>query len=257
MPVCTLRHHVMYYQSSGSSTPAGTLLFMHGSGASAESWRKQMNDLPPGFLGIALDLPGHGHSMGPALDQVTDLARIVLDFVRELALPRPLILAGHSLGAAICLQASCLDSAVMDSLILIGGGARMRVLPAFLNGLAAGTVDPGFFELGFAPSTDPLLVKEESVRYAEVSAEVLFRDFTACNEFDVVNDLPAVSIPVLLIVGEDDRLTPPKNSLFVQEHLAEAELVIIPDAGHFAMLEKPGHVNQAIHQFIEQVRVKV
>ena len=256
MPVCTLEHHALYYQTSGPPSPAVTLLFIHGSGASIESWRKQMNDLPPEIQGIALNLPGHGLSTGPALNRVTELAEIIAEFIRQLAPPHPLILVGHSLGAAIAMQAASLSHQAIDGLILIGGGARMRVLPAFLDSLAAGIVDPAFFALGFAPSAEPSLLEEELRLYAEVSADPLFQDFTACNEFDMTGDLAALALPMLLIVGDQDRLTPPKNSRWVQERAADARLMIIPDAGHFAMLEKPGHVNQAIHEFIEQIRIK-
>jgi len=254
MPVCTLEHHVLYYQTSGSPSPDVTLLFIHGSGANVESWRKQMNDLPPEIQGIALDLPGHGRSTGPALNRVTELAEIIAEFIRQLAPPHPLILVGHSLGAAIALQAASLNPPAIDGVILIGGGARMRVLPAFLEGLAAGLADPGFFRLAFAPQADPALVEEELTHYAEVSADLLFQDFTACNEFDMIDELASVAVPALLIVGEHDRLTPLKNSRFLEDNLTRAQLMIIPDAGHFAMLEKPGLVNQAIQQFLRQLK---
>lgn len=254
MPVCTLEHQAIYYKTANHLAAAGTLLFIHGSGASMEAWRFQMDELPPGFQGLAIDLPGHGLSPGPALDRVNDLAEVIIELVRQLELPRPLILAGHSLGAAISLQVAGRDSELLDGLILAGGGARMRVLPSFLEGLAAGSADPVFFRLAFAPQADPGLVDEELNRYAEATADLLFHDFTACNEFDVTDLLASVASPALLIVGEHDRLTPPKYSRFLQEKLGSAQLVVIPDAGHIPMLEKPGLVNQAIHQFVTQIR---
>jgi len=69
----------------------------------------------------------------------------------------------------------------------------------------------------------------------------------------MTDDLATLALPMLLIVGDQDRLTPPKNSRWVQERAAAARLMIIPDAGHFAMLEKPGRVNQAIQQFTRQI----
>lgn len=254
MPVCTLEHQAIYYETANHLSAAGTLLFIHGSGASLESWRYQMADLPPGFQGLAIDLPGHGLSPGPALDRVNDLAGVIIELVRQLEPPRPIILAGHSLGAAIALQVAGRDSGLLDGVVLVGGGARMRVLPAFLEGLAAGSADPGFFRLAFAPQADPGLVEEELNRYAEANADLFFHDFTACNEFDITDELASVALPALLIVGEHDRLTPPKYSYFLQEKLGKSQLVLIPDAGHLPMLEKPGLVNQAIHQFVAQIK---
>jgi len=257
MPVCTLEHRAIYYQTAGPAQAAATLLFIHGSGASSASWREQMADLTSDILGIAIDLPGHGLSPGPALSRVADLAAVVIDLLKQLAPPRPLFIAGHSLGAAVALQAACLEKDQIDALILLGGGARMRVLPAFLEGLAAGKADPGFFRLAFAPSADPAVVESELHYFAEVSANLLFHDFTACNEFDITDDLPLIELPVLVMVGDNDRLTPPKNSALLREKLPRADMVIIPDAGHFAMLEKPGQVNQAIHHFLRNSMLRL
>ena len=252
MPVCMTQHRAVYYQPSGQPPAGASLLFIHGSGASQESWQEQMNDLPSGILGVAIDLPGHGLTPGPAMDRVPELAEMVIDLLKHLDLPRPLILVGHSLGAAIALQTAGMEGDLIDGLVLLGGGAKMRVLPAFLNGLAAGLIDLGFFRLAFAPQAAPTLVETQLQLYAKVPAQCFFRDLTACNEFDVTDQLPLIQQPVLLLVGDQDRLTPPKNSVALREKLTQAELVIIPDAGHFAMLEKPGPVNQAIHDFIRK-----
>lgn len=250
MPVCSLEHNAIFYEATDPAFPAGTVLFIHGSGADWESWREQLPALPPGFLGIAIDLPGHGRSPGPALDSVPDLAALIILLIKHLNPPRPLILAGHSLGAAIVLQSSSQDGQSMDGLIMLGGGARMRVLPAFLDQLAVGSVDPGFFRLAFAPEASPALLADQLNRFAGVTPDLLFSDFTACNDFDLSDNLQSVVLPVLLLVGEHDRLTPPKNSEFLRDKLTQAELVTIPTAGHFAMLEQPELVNQAIRDYL-------
>lgn len=250
MPMINLDAYTIYYQASSPAPSDGTILFIHGSGASGESWREQMNSLPPGFLGLAPDLPAHGQSSGPALNQVEALASVAVEVVRQLTPPRPLFIAGHSLGAAIALHAARFYPELMDAVILLGGGARMRVLPTFLDQLAQGEADVEFFRLAFGPEANPSLVESELARYAQVSPGLLYHDFSACNDFDLSPEIPYIDLPVLLVVGEHDRLTPPKYSLSLQEKLPRAQLNIIPGAGHFAMLEKPGPVNQAINDFV-------
>jgi pimeloyl-ACP methyl ester carboxylesterase len=84
----------------------------------------------------------------------------------------------------------------------------------------------------------------------KTSPEVLHGDYTACDAFDVMECLGEVRCPTLVIGGTADRLTPPKYSVYLRDHIPGAELVLVDAAGHMVMLEKPEIVNKAISTFI-------
>ena len=65
----------------------------------------------------------------------------------------------------------------------------------------------------------------------------MFRHFVACNNFDVRNRLNEIEVPTLIIVGENDELTPPAYANYLSEHIRNSQLVVLKNAGHMLMLE--------------------
>jgi len=59
-----------------------------------------------------------------------------------------------------------------------------------------------------------------------------------------------ITIPTLIVCGEDDILTPVKYSEFLEREIRGSKLVRVPDAGHLLMIEKPEPVNRAIEEFV-------
>jgi pimeloyl-ACP methyl ester carboxylesterase len=81
--------------------------------------------------------------------------------------------------------------------------------------------------------------------------DVLYGDFAACDAFDVMDRLSEIRCPTLAICGTADRLTPPKYSTYLCDHIPDAQLVLIEGAGHMVMLEQPEAVSRAIADFLQ------
>lgn len=251
MAYCNINGAESFYTIYPVEQPHASIVFVHGSGGDNGCWHLQMNALAKqGIATVALDLPGHGQSQGPACKSIGQSASFVLDFVSSLNLPGPLYLAGHSMGAAIVLHISRYHPESLAGIILVGGGCRMKVLPSFLEGLARGEFDPNFLRNAFGPGAEPQLVDEHLAQAAKISTALLFDDFNACNNFDMRNEVAVVDKPTLIIVGEKDLLTPVKYSQFLHQQLPASRLEIIADAGHYVMMEQPAQVNRAIAEFI-------
>lgn len=237
------------------------VVFIHGSGDSARIWRLQLealNGLRPGSA-YAIDLPGHGQRadiFAPDAEvSVLDYARAVHDIVfDELGLERPVI-AGHSLGGAIALMMALEYGQELGGIILAGTGARLRVLPALLEAAKHETPEgrAQLAELSVAPahvSTLPPMIDRER---GTAQPNMLYRDLAACNVFDVMarmGEIEQAGIPVLIICGAEDRLTPVKYSQYMHNRLPGSTLHIVPDAGHYVMREQPGAVNAAIEAWM-------
>jgi pimeloyl-ACP methyl ester carboxylesterase len=235
-----------YYQQIPGVDRSGTLVFIHGSGGTHRLWGGQME---LGYNSIAVDLPGHGRSEGIAAASIGEAAANVAEFLIQMQLPRPLYLVGHSMGAAIAMSCALHYPNLLDAMVLLGAGQKMRVMPEMLEALGLGLTNPDFISLGFSKSAPPELVAAEVKSFALVSAEVLYADFSACNDFDLSRELGDISKPTLVIAGADDRLTPLKLSDYVASHIPDARLEVIPSAGHFIMLENPAEVNRLIQEF--------
>lgn len=230
-----------------------TLLFIHGSGGSAVLWRGQIDALVGRANTVALDLPGRGRSRGKGLNRVVDYARVVMDFVDDIEAPRP-IPCGLSLGGGIVQQLLLDHPGRFPAGILVATGARLKVMPAILEGIERDYDAHLAATAGFAasPRTDPALLKPLVAEMAKCPAKVALGDFQACDAFDVMERLPEIQVPVLVISGEDDELTPPKYGEYLERHIKNARRVHLMDAGHLSPVEKPAEVNQAITEFLKR-----
>ncbi len=248
--------------SSIQRTPDVTrerVVLLHGSGDSAQAWSAVLPHLA-GVPCIALDLPGHGSQVdrpGPASMTVADYA----DTVRA-ALAREGIdeacLVGHSLGGAIALRLAVDHPSLVRRLVLVGAGARMRVLPDVLEEAQAAQAAAmrRLVMLGFAPDH---ATQAEAYYDAlwPMAPGMLHRDLSACDGFDMMGELGRVSQPTLILVGEADRLTPPKYARFLAEHLEMAHLVTVPEAGHYVQAESPKAVAGALRDWLAQEQTPV
>lgn len=243
---------VMTEQRGGAASAPQTIVFVHGSGDSAHAWDAVIERLP-GYSCVALDLPGHGALVarpGPAEMSVADYA----DAVRAELARRELsgvCLVGHSLGSAIALHLAVDHPSLVRRLALVGSGARLRVLPALLDEARTDpdTIKRTLTSLAFAPGHEAQA--EAYMRtLPPVAPGIVHRDLAACDRFDMMDELGRVAQPTLIIVGDADRLTPPKYAAFLRDRLANATLVTVPDAGHAVAVEAPDAVASALRDFL-------
>jgi pimeloyl-ACP methyl ester carboxylesterase len=229
-----------------------TLVFVHGSGDSGAVWAPLIALLPD-VRAVALDLPGHGALVdqpGPAGMSVADYAAFVRAALEKLGTQRP-TLVGHSLGGAIALRLTLDAPELVGRLTLVGSGARLRVAPAFLEAArSAGPAGvPAITQMAFAEEHGVEAERYHAQR-ASAAPGMLFRDLDACNHFDVMGEVGRIAQPTLLIVGEGDRMTPPKYSEYLATQIPNSTLAIIPDAGHYAQIEQPQRVADALRAWL-------
>ncbi len=224
------------------------LVYVHSSGCDARLWLKQLDAIG----GYAIDLPNHGESGKAEINSADDYAYYVAKAAGKVL--SGAIFAGHSLGGAVVQKVYLNHPEIVRGLILVGTGARLRVLPELLEGLKS---EPERYvevmlEMSFARRV-PEYGWVRDVFHKNV--EVLRRDLEICDRFDLLEDYRSgrirVDVPTLIIVGRDDRLTPVKYAEFFHRHIEGSRLVVIDDAGHMVMLEQPERFNEALDDFLK------
>lgn len=251
MSKVTVGQDEMFYLRKGGGKPS--LLFLHGAGGTHRHWGKQMQAIRDGTL-IALDLPGHGRSKGKGRRTIEGYADLVAEFMAAPHLASPTVV-GHSMGGAIALDLALRYGDRLGGLILVGTGARLRVMPSLLEGLKedyGATIDL-ICRYAYGPLAGEEMVRAGRKEMVAVGPEVLLGDLLACDRFDVMSRLGEVRLPTMVICGEEDQLTPLKYAQFLVDHIPGARLVTIPEAGHMVMLEKPHETTEAIAGFSSEV----
>jgi pimeloyl-ACP methyl ester carboxylesterase len=227
------------------------LVLVHGAGGGGVVWSPQLDGLSDVARVIALDLPGHGATGGAGASAIGDYVAWVADFLDAAGLRR-MVLGGHSMGGAVAQALALGHPERIDGLVLVGTGSRLRVLPRLLDLCRD---DPAEARrliggLAYGPRTPAERVVEAERALLATPSEVLLGDFMACDRFDVMATVGALRDPTLILVGREDRLTPPKYATFLAGAIPGARVVEVPEAGHFPQLEQPGAVNAAIREFL-------
>ncbi|GAB4336901.1 MAG: alpha/beta hydrolase [Candidatus Abyssubacteria bacterium] len=234
-----------------SKPPLATVVLVHGAGGTHLSWRNQFDALSQRARVIAVDLPGHGLSEGTGEAMISGYSKYIIELIHSLDL-QDVIVGGHSMGGAIALDIALRNIKPVKGLLLVGTGARLRVLPAIFTLVREDwkLALQGMTAFMFGPDAPPQLLEEEKHIMENISAEVVLKDFTACDSFDIISDLDSITLPTLIACGKEDRLTPPKYSEFLHDKIEGSQLVLIEQCGHMAMLEKSREFNDCVSSFV-------
>ena len=235
---------------------APTILLIHGAGQSALLWQHQVKGLD--FQGniLALDLPGHGNSTLAGHSRIKEYASWIMKFIKTAGLGR-IIIGGLSMGGAIAQQLLIDASDRFSAGLLLDTGARLRVAPLFFNLLATNehAWQDACYQYSTFSSNRSEGLRNVFDQVSDCPIDTTINDFLACDQFDVMASLNAISCPVLVLNGEHDQLTPPKYGRFLADRIPNAKLEIIADAGHFAPIEQPQTVNQCISAFLKGIKI--
>lgn len=237
------------------------VVFLHGAGMDHTIWALQTRYFAHhGRSVLAVDLPGHGRSEGPALDSIGALADW-LGRLLDAAEAGEAALVGHSMGALIALAGAAALGPRVRALALLGVAPRMPVHPDLLAGAEAD--DHLAFDLvtswGHGPNghlgghrAPGLWMMGGAERLLERTAPgVLHADLAACNAFEEAADAAAkVACPCLIIIGEEDRMTPAKAGRKLAGITRGAQVTTIPACGHMMMLEKPDATLDALRTIL-------
>ena len=165
------------------------------------------------------------------------------------------VVVGHSMGGAIAIELALNLRNDLAGLVLANSGAKLGVLPEILTGLQT---DP---ERTLREIILPkALFRDSGLRAWILSQSLLHggkvcgRDYRICSRFDERARLSEISLPVLILAGDHDGLTPVKWSEFLHKRLDRSSLLIIDKTAHMSMLEDPETFNYALTQFIHRIK---
>lgn len=246
------------------------VVLVHGALNDHSVWGLQSRYLAHhGHSVLAVDLPGHGRSEGPALSSVEAMADWLVALLGALAVPRAAIV-GHSMGSLIGLETAARLGERATRLVMVGTAYPMTVSPALLdtsrddppramamdNVFAHSTLaakpsapGPGTWLHGAAMALKRRMQGNYAARHG--GASLFHIDFSACNAYAGAEAAAArVRCPVRLVLGAKDQMTQPRMAAGLAQ-LLKADTIRLP-AGHSLMTEAPDGVLNAIWSFLDK-----
>jgi len=233
------------------------LLLLHGIGSNSRSFRHQ-SELADAYDVIAWDAPGYGRSDDPphalSMAENADAAARLLD---ELTIERAHVL-GVSMGGVIAQLLYHRRPLRVASLILVdttAGGSSPERLRQRLD--AIDHLGPRRLAEQRAPQlvrTDApaALVEELTDIMAEVRPAGYRAAALALAATDLTRLLPNISVPTLVMHGEDDAIVPLATGRELAAAIPGAQLHVIAKAGHVSNQEQPGAFNAAVRAFLRE-----
>ena len=242
------------------------LVFLHGIGGNRGNWRDQLPVFAADFTAVAWDARGYGGSDdddGPLdfADFSGDLLRVLDHFGAERA-----HLCGLSMGGRVAMDFHDRHPGRVASLTLCDTQPGLAQMPAekrreFIR-LRQEPLRAGKTPADIAPEVARSLVGPRAVpgafdRLVESMAALhpasYLKTIEASFLYERTPDLERIRVPTHIVVGADDRLTPPDIARAMARRIAGARLSVIADAGHLANLEQPQRFNDAVLGFLREV----
>lgn len=206
-----------------------------------------------------LDLPGHGKSEGTGLQSISSYARVVRHFL-DAAEIYSSILVGHSMGAAIALEAARREPERVRGLGLLSAGSVFHCskppLESFKNPVMLADARDWLAASLFTAGADKKLQSRVVDALRQVRPAVLAADLHACSRYEFMPLPEKCTMPVLVIHGPEDRIVLKQDAQHLAHSIPQAKLVRMPFAGHMVMLEAPEKVGKLLGRFIQQINTQ-
>jgi len=252
------------YSDQGRGLP---VVFVHAFPLSRAMWAPQLTPLSSRCRTITVDLRGHGESDAPlwcyTLDQFADDLRALLD---HLSLSQA-VFVGLSMGGYILFAFYRRFRERVKALVLADTRAQADteegrtgrfnlVQTASREGVSAvaDSMMPKLFSQATLQGRPDLVRQARDIIEANTLSGIASDLMAMAQRPDSTTLLKEITVPTLVIVGEQDVATPPSDARLMADGIPGSRLVVIPGAGHLANLEQPEAFNLALMEFLEAVR---
>lgn len=259
---------VSYLDNGLNGVPV--LIFIHGFPFNKSMWYNQMREFMDDFRVISYDIRGHGNTDKGDADFSIDLfAKDLIDFMDAMKIDKA-VLCGLSMGGYISLNAVTNFPERFEAMILSDTNCiadtpeasekRLKSIETIKSNGMEWYADVSTKNL-FA--TQSFITKTKEIEFVKemilkTSQQTIFRTLLALSiRKETCRKLKQIKIPVLILVGKEDKITPPEAAQRMHEEIGKSSLKIIELAGHLSNIENPEEFNYQLRTFLAQFSSKV
>jgi pimeloyl-ACP methyl ester carboxylesterase len=254
-----------------------TLFFIHGLSSNADAWSRNIASLKANYTCVAIDLPGFGKSSKIAAAYTpTYFAKISAKCIEKLQL-KNVVVVGHSMGGQAAIKVALNFPKKIQKLILVApagieefdSNQALMIKSVLTAELVSKTTDEqidrnyqlNFFKLPI--EAQKMISDRKKIKQAtdfQNYCSAIAKSVEGMLDDPIHAQLKLVTIPTLIIFGQNDNLIPNKyfnpklTTLLVgtkaTEEIKNSSLQLIAESGHFVQFEKPSEVNEIISNWL-------
>jgi len=244
---------------------APAIIFIHGFPLNKTMWNKQIEVLKENYRVIAYDIRGFGNSNHGNADFSMDLFVQDLLGLMDILKIEKAILCGFSMGGYIALNAIenyperfmalllCDTNCTADTPVVKENRIKTieSIMEKGMKHYTEESLKKLFAPLSFSKQiTEIALVREMIMKTSE---QAIFKALHALAERkETCTKLHEIKVPVLIVVGKEDEITPPAVALSMHEKIKDSTIHIIDHAGHLSNMENPAQFNEILNQFLKK-----
>jgi pimeloyl-ACP methyl ester carboxylesterase len=266
------------------------IIFVHGLDASIKNWYYQRKHFEKNYRLIMMDMPGMGKSTRPK-NKDFSLTKIAADLeavIEHTGVKNP-VLWGHSMGGMTILTLLAKNKDVNRSNIkavilehtTYTNPVRTILFRKLMTAIQKPVLTPLCYLIIFL---SPIIWLSRWMSYLNGTSHIVTRWLTFAGtqtakqldfstllstltppaimargclgmfRYDVKKQLADIKVPALIIAAGKDRLTRPDASIYMKEHIPNAEMVMLTPGNHQALLERHSEANEAAERFIQKLR---
>lgn len=222
------------------------IVLLHGWGANTKKLEPLANSLKKlSWKVLVPELPGFGAPEPDSAWGVSDYSNFVSRFTAEAFGKEKYFVFGHSFGGRVSIKMSLQSSEAVCGIILCATGGISR------GNLVKRVVFKGLTYIGrtFGSSWKTLLYKIAREHDYEKASAKMKKVFQKVVSEDLKPLISQVKIPILVLWGEEDRVTPIADAYFIANNSKKADIFVFGKVGHRLPYEKPNEVAEKIQQW--------
>ena len=240
-----------------------TLVLIHGLGGNNQTWETQVPILSQHYQVLTWDVRGHGQSDKPEGDYSAELfASDLAALLRTRGIGSAIVL-GHSMGGVIALRFALDFPSLCDALIVSSSSAEVNPQATkYWQDLAAAVVKKGIEVVPFEPTRvfskgfverNPEAVEEFARKRPVNEPSCYARAALAMSSYNFNDELGRIQCPTLIVVGDEDVVTPPGGSVKLGRLILGSKLIILKECGHVSYVEQPDAFSTVVLEFLREV----
>lgn len=268
MPIIKVGRIKLGYLRDGTGSPP--IIFISGLSMDKEFWAPVVEHLKDKHECITFDNRGVGESSRPRSGYTPyDLMQDTVGLLNKLSIPKTYVV-GSSMGGIVVQLMALQRPELVAGLILVGSMATVDHRSGYVTKIRgflqkrlsryeyALVVASWFFgpQTLAKPGYAEDWAKKEAEKPHPQSLHAYNQLVAGAPGFNIRDQLKNIRQPTLVVVGEQDILTPPYQSRIIAENIPGAELVVLPGVGHFCVIEDPKGLADNVARFIKRANAR-